>query len=425
MENRTAEKLNEDMLPKIIWVLVFTGLEIIVGLIGNVLVILVFAFRYHKCSFRYFVICVAFLDLLSVLTTLPGEMITQIYWYVFPPIETFCKFKSFCNIFTVCGEAFCLLIIAVDRYRKVCRPHGWQIHARNALLSCLGTILISGLISIPGSMVGGIRTYQDNELNVSITACEKDEDYVDNGVHKRYVLTIGAMLVVVLVATIGLYVPITSVLLQQRPPKIRTLKKNDTKSSEAESSSSYISHKNLPKIDHRITSSVTMAEICPHPDDSSVCHATDTDICENVLSQSSGSTRESSEDTIDTDGKTTAESWKTKVTKQKRNTKEMKQTKRLQATKGPIVLSIIFTVTVVLYLALLAVQSHNKRFLRDMSDDARAAYFFGLRVFFINHVINPFVYFVLDREFKQIVKRMSTRCFVNIMTILPNVKGSK
>ncbi|KAH3786177.1 hypothetical protein DPMN_164280 [Dreissena polymorpha] len=425
MENRTAEKLNEDMLPKIIWVLVFTGIEIIVGLIGNVLVILVFAFRYRKCSFRYFVMCLAFYDLLSVLTTLPGEIITQIYWYVYPPIETFCKFKSFCNIFTVCGEALCLLIIAVDRYRKVCRPHGWQIHQRNALISCLGTILISGLISIPVPIIWGIHTFQDNELNVSITVCEKDEDYVDSGVHKRYVLSIGSILVVVLVATVGLYVPITSVLLQQRPPKDRRLSKNDTMSSEAKHSSIYISNENLHKIDKRITSSVTMVEICPRPDDISVCHATDTDICENVLSQSSGSTRESSEDTINTDGKTTAESRKMKGTKQKRNTQEMKQTKRLQATKGPIVLSIIFTVTVVLYLAFLAVLGQNQRFLRDMSDDARSAFFFGLRLVFINHVINPFVYFVLDREFKQIVKLVSARYFANIMAIIPNVKGSK
>ncbi|XP_052224793.1 uncharacterized protein LOC127840418 [Dreissena polymorpha] len=77
-----------------------------------------------------------------------------------------------------------------------------------------------------------------------------------------------------------------------------------------------------------------MVEICPLPDDSSVFHATDTDICENVLSQSIRSTQESFEDTIDTDGKTTAESRETKETKQKRNTQEMKQTKRLQATKG-------------------------------------------------------------------------------------------
>ncbi|KAH3782972.1 hypothetical protein DPMN_160897 [Dreissena polymorpha] len=168
-----------------------------------------------------------------------------------------------------------------------------------------------------------------------------------------------------------------------------------------------------------------MVEICPLPDDSSVFHATDTDICENVLSQSIRSTQESFEDTIDTDGKTTAESRETKETKQKRNTQEMKQTKRLQATKGPIVLSIIFTVTVVLYLALLAVLGQNQRFLRDMSDDARSAFFFGLRLVFINHVINPLVYFVLDREFKQIVKRISARCFENIMAILPNVKGSK
>lgn len=94
-------KLNSEMQDAVLWVTVYVGIEAVLGFFGNLLVIYVFFFRYQVCNFRYFVLCLALIDFVSCVTTVPGEIITQTYWYIYPS-RYLCKAKSFFNVF----EAF-------------------------------------------------------------------------------------------------------------------------------------------------------------------------------------------------------------------------------------------------------------------------------------------------------------------------------
>ena len=88
------------------------------------------------------------IDLTSCLTTLPGEVLTQTFWYVYP-VSMICKVKSFFNMFTVESSALLLLIIAIDRHRKICYPFGWQIRPISAKLLCLVTLCIAFILALP------------------------------------------------------------------------------------------------------------------------------------------------------------------------------------------------------------------------------------------------------------------------------------
>ncbi|XP_052772754.1 mu-type opioid receptor-like [Mya arenaria] len=216
-ESELLDQLNGELKRAVTPVTVFVGIEIVLGLFGNLLVLYMFIKRYHDCNFRYFVLCLAFLDVISTLTTMPGEILTQQYWYMYP-FPTICKVKSFFNVFMVSGAAFCLCTIAVDRYRKVCAPFGWQIRPRHAIIMCGAIYGAAFIISLPSWFLWGI--HQDvrlyNGRNVTVTICGKDARYVDSRHLFVIATSVEVILGICLVITLVLYILVAKTLIFDR-----------------------------------------------------------------------------------------------------------------------------------------------------------------------------------------------------------------
>jgi uncharacterized membrane protein len=70
------------------------------------------------------------------------------------------------------------------------------------------------------------------------------------------------------------------------------------------------------------------------------------------------------------------------------------------------ILTVVFIITTILYLTLLSFIARS--ILDTLSDSGKAVYFFFFRLYFINHVINPIIYGVLDPHFKQVVKHLKS-----------------
>ena len=180
-DDKRLIELNEDFRRAVMPVTIFVCMEIILGLLGNLFVLYVFTIHYVNCTYKYFVIFLASVDILSCLTTMPGEVFTQLNWfdYQYPLI---CKIKSFFNVFTVCADAFCLLTIAVDRYRNQCRPSHWQFSTSHAkqmgFLNCVAAFILA----LPCAILWGIEYHQQTykHQNVTVRICEKDEKYADS-----------------------------------------------------------------------------------------------------------------------------------------------------------------------------------------------------------------------------------------------------
>ncbi|KAH3788375.1 hypothetical protein DPMN_166513 [Dreissena polymorpha] len=446
MENITAIDLNEQIKRVVLWNSLFLGLEIILGLIGNTTVLYVFVRRYKRCNFRFFVLCLAVLDMLGVLIAMPGEIVTLMFWYIYPPIPAFCKMKAFFNIFTVFGQAFCLLLIAVDRYRKIRAPHGWQISQRLAFALCVLIFVATGIISLPVPFLWGIRSFNDTTTNVTVTVCEKDGRHVNNWEHPLDISVIMAGIGAVLTATIALYIPITCTILtsesndsvtmtkmkeqkQKEPkdvtsiPSIQVSEHMDIKDTafydkDTKSNTSYmptsINIKTIVLGIHTVSESdITSSEF--KETTSTLCFDTFKD---ETSSMTDEETSQNTKETIVTTTKIPLDK-NTCITVFDRNLKHDILNKEKQSlrkrqfrnrarriTRVPLVLSIIFTLTSVLYLSLLFVLGRDSNLVKELSNMRKAFYFFGLRLVFINHVINPFVYWVLDREFKKAVKQI-------------------
>ncbi|KAK3611094.1 hypothetical protein CHS0354_000101 [Potamilus streckersoni] len=201
-----VERLNSDFAKVVLPVTVLDGILACVGFIGNVLVLYVFSFKYHKCNYKYFVLFLALIDLTSCLTSIPGEMFTQRFWYTYP-VPEICKAKSFFNVFTVGASALCLLLIAIDRYRKVCKRSGWQIRPKMAIFLCICSLVLAGIVAVPVSIYFGVQHYSVKYENVmvNVTSCDTDDSFKNTEYPLIYSSTISVIIALPMTVMAVLY----------------------------------------------------------------------------------------------------------------------------------------------------------------------------------------------------------------------------
>ncbi|XP_053373676.1 uncharacterized protein LOC128546658 [Mercenaria mercenaria] len=441
-----VEQLNDEFTDAVLPVTVFVGIEVVLGFFGNVLVIYVFLFRYHVCNFRYFVLCLAFIDITSTLTTMPGEMVTHLYWYVYP-VDEVCKVKSFFNMFTVVAEALSLLTIAIDRYRKVCQPFGWQIKPNSAKIICLIIYIVAFILALPVSFLWGISFHKKIYKGVTITTtvCETGEEYQNTKHPIEYSVTMEAILSISLIAMFVLYMFVARTLMRTKKKEpVSTAVQQASSSLTDGSSSNAVEIKEQPVCSDTGYSSSTASEqqkhqsrqrkeqspkgiksVSPEPTKTT----TETDLSETSKEKNPSSsfalknfsTVGYSDDGLTTDedgGLTTDEedsgkrqhvfsiTTKRGQSRSRKSTKTCVRTKRMRRkTLIMLVLTVIFMVTTVLYLTLLSFIALPAGVLENMSHTERAVYFLFFRFYFINHVINPVVYGLLDPKFRQLLKK--------------------
>ena len=205
--NETAAMfVNNEFKVYILPVSAIFGIFSVVGILGNLFVLYVHLFKYKSCNFRLFVLGLCAVDLTSSVTILPLEIYTQLNWYVFPSLSL-CKVKAFINVFTSVASIYVLLLIAIDRHRKVCAPYGWQMTNESVLkgyaicfiltcCQCWSVIVVWGLQQ-------GRKIYHSSD--VYVTVCSSDPAVKDTIWPKVFALSMCPHFIAILIMLI-LYV---------------------------------------------------------------------------------------------------------------------------------------------------------------------------------------------------------------------------
>ncbi|KAL4232207.1 hypothetical protein ACF0H5_009782 [Mactra antiquata] len=419
-----AVQLNDEMRKVVLPVTIFVGIEILLGFFGNLLILYVFLFRYHVCNFRYFVLCLAFVDITSSLTTMPGEIVTQLYWYIYP-VPAICKVKSFFNAFTVSVQAFGLLTIAIDRYLKVCRPFGWQIKPKVAIILCVIIYFCALILALPVPIFWGTHSYKHTYMNttIEVTVCEKDEQFEHTNKPLHYSLSFEIIVSVCLFIMFILYILVARRLFQDKRAKkghkitnkeitpLSTMMPGaPTDLSSNRPSALETSHdlpsKVLPSIESE-SSDNCLSSGAEEPSLSSVKPTQNEKSSYPVLSDTDdGYTSGSDFGFLKKDGKLTPQSGTHMYKKSNRLKRISKQgiSKRVKRkTLIMFILTIVFILTTILYLTLLSFIARSDDILQNMGPGGKAIYFFFFRLYFINHAINPVVYGILDPKFRKVM----------------------
>ncbi|XP_053388476.1 neuropeptide Y receptor type 1-like [Mercenaria mercenaria] len=171
----------------------------VTGFIGNLHVLFVYTFRLKPSNHGIYIRFLSVQDTIACVLLIP----TQIY--IFSNLWTYgneftCRIYSFGSSLIHTATASTLLLIATDRYRKICCPLGWQIKRRIAKLLCIIVLIFGCFISLPFLVLIEPKTRELN--NVTTTRCgDRSMKY-----EQYYLITMATICVGLLCILICLYV---------------------------------------------------------------------------------------------------------------------------------------------------------------------------------------------------------------------------
>lgn len=183
MDNHSSSRWNttldlsswsEEYSKKVLINSVLTVLFLLIGIIGNLLVIIVYSFRMKKImTDRYFIPILAGLDLLSICFAASLNLSRNFRQYTFPGNATCKVFIYMVYVFSY-SSLNMLLIIA--RFQKVCRPFKKQMTILWKRLATVIFIIVSAIFHIPILLFYGTIIVKHPKEEIYGSQCNKLRD---------------------------------------------------------------------------------------------------------------------------------------------------------------------------------------------------------------------------------------------------------
>ena len=150
------ENFNEKMLQIQLPALIYAATLMLVGIPGNSVVLYVYFFKWRRSTSRMFILYLALFDLICCVIILPMEIVTMRY-SVMMDKPVLCKIFRFTTYLMNGSSALVLLGIAIDRFRRICRPYQRTFSEKISKYICIGAVIISISITWPSLILYGKR----------------------------------------------------------------------------------------------------------------------------------------------------------------------------------------------------------------------------------------------------------------------------
>ncbi|XP_052763586.1 probable G-protein coupled receptor 19 [Mya arenaria] len=348
--NLNAEKA--DLMTPVI---VFLAVLMCAGLVGNVFVVIYYGFRARKSTHSLFICTVAIYDLISCGISIPFEIVDLRLFITFED-STACKVLRFVNHFAAIGSICILLEIAIDRFRRICRPVQKQLNHQQAKLACGLSVVVSVVYSWPTfvfytSVPVDVRSKNGQTVTGHDCTTTKEKEY------SVYLLVFNffymASFVVVAVILCVLYSLVGRMLV---------------------------------KHNHKMTAAKPTSE----------------GIETSLTDDTTAKTKQTEKVTSNTGDKPTQQA-NHKTTHLDRTT--------VKFTMIMLVITVVFVISFLPFLALLLWRVAKGGYIVDaLSDSGLVAFQFGLRSYFLNSALNPFTYGFFNSRFRDFLYTMVCVC---------------
>lgn len=146
----------------------------VAGVIGNSLVCYIYKRKYRASNCRTFIIVLSIVDVFISVVVIPVEVLVLFRQYNFQH-AWICKLTVFLNTWPTLTCGFLLLVIAVDRYRKVCKPFCWQISHSAARTMWMSTGVVAVAFSWISPVIYSVQTTIHSVHNVTVSQCVETE----------------------------------------------------------------------------------------------------------------------------------------------------------------------------------------------------------------------------------------------------------
>ncbi|XP_052212095.1 trace amine-associated receptor 4-like [Dreissena polymorpha] len=355
-------RLNHEEAKQYVGGVVFVALLMTAGIFGNLHVLYVYVFRMQSSNYRVFVLSLATLDFITCVVGMPFILVDLRNPLTFTLVAA-CKILRFVNYFICLASAFLLIVIAVDRYRKICVPFGKQMSRMVAKVSCLVVIGFSLLLSWPAPVLYGQDIVMTSHENITGTRCYEENKYRGT----QYMAYFNELLILVFFVAFVVLVVLYSL-------SWRVIRKQSLKRAEREG------HRKTATKMSNVTSSVD------HPAAQSV--------------DSDDATNKQCDKNVKNEQPTISQSELSRRGDAEKNNHD-------HAKRTTVIFALITAVFVLSYfpqLSLKIITFLNPNFVPNMSFTGRVLYNTFIWCFFINNMANAYINGFLDRRFRAEIR---------------------
>ena len=370
-ENILSE-LNSKETSKHIGGIVFISALMVTGVFGNSHVLAIYGRKIKPSNHRTFIFVLGMVDMIACCVGMPFVLVDLTHQLTFTMIAM-CKIVRFVNYFVGVTSSLLMLVVTIDRYRKVCLPLKWQISDKMAKVACGFVIMFCIGSSWPTLFLFGYSTVETKHENVTGVRCATDDKFVETNYQKLFNTYLIGMVVVTFVVHIVLYISICRALVSHnsRTMKIKTMDSQE-------------SFHTIANVNYSIS-------------DISIIQTS-----ENLNLESFRI-----EDNMAKDIGRQSTSSKYKFTESTRNVKNLAkhtlETRRITIIFFSIV--VIFMISYIPHLTLKIVVFSTK-FLENLCLTGTIIYNTVIWCFFINNMSNTIVYMFLDKKFRLEVRKL-------------------
>ena len=432
LENMTFEELRDRELQIHIPLVVFLVLIVVTGTIGNILVLYIYMYKYGPSNCRTFVLCLSGMDLLSCVIAVPIEIQFLYLEFDFHGAGI-CKASVFLNNWPTLTSGLMLVLIAVDRYRKVCQPFHWQISHRAAYFMAFVTAIVALAFSWLSPVIYGIQRGPHPDYNdVTISRCVVTDDMKQtifpmmNNVF-FVLLFLGSLIcIIVMYCLIALRVK-RHVQRREKMGVTRVCQRDTTEASEMTimsgkvvleqrirdstddletsdgmfySTDGVTSSDRLSKSESTYSPNMVAIDNSEPDNSSKNRHSIVSRMFSRLTSYSLSPTLSSASSTNGT------------LVRNSRHRRSKSKQQRINRTAFIMFLvSLAFIISYLPLLSLLLIRTLDSGFVRSLSNEGRGAYKFFLRSYYLNCAVNPVIYGLWDSRFRKETRRLLCKLF--------------
>lgn len=362
-------------------VVVFTCLLMFCGIIGNSIVCYIYLFKWKKRTIKYFIGCLASLDLITCLICMSVEtaMLRHPFSLDSPAL---CKLLRFARAVTSISSGFLLVIIAIDRFLRICKHNKKQITVALAKRLCISAVVSGIFLSWPTLFIFGKFDREDNFI--AETACSTSSEMEDTLYPVIYYGFVFLFFLTVSVSLVVFYSLIGRKLCRMPPIliKVKGTKQQQSSDSKGETSSVSLPADDQPEIVKQETKQKRNSAVSG----------------EGTLKSS----RRKSWYANSNNGSFSKSSTR-------RNSVIMR---RKRTTLTLFLITMIQILSYVPYIALLICKAIIPGFLISLNESGQVAYNFAILSHFLSSGVNPFVYGFFSKDFR-------TECMKTLSSIKP------
>ncbi|XP_048776826.1 olfactory receptor 5L1-like [Ostrea edulis] len=398
MENSTylSEKLdkwNSHLASGLIPNNVILSLYIVTGLLGNSTVILIYGFKMKgNKEERYFIPFLATADLCGSLVCASFGIAHNMMLANFNNTHL-CKAWLFFTAIITLTSIFFLLIIAVHRYLKVCRPLGKQMTLKWKRFALGLGLFVAFIHAVPMVHFYGSVPFPNEEEGIVGQRCSRLKT-----TNKTGSFIFGGVLVLITVTSIITLICLYSKVGYTILAHFKFSKspcKPDTSSDAEKPRNINPSQVTIPSSNGSLSDT-----------ENGIYEMENIELCESLHPQRSLKTKRK---TITTkpklEGTVNPHTSSSKRRKERNNQRIVHK-----FTLMFMLITIIFLMCYIPKVIIMLLEARNPKFWEGFSDSARAGVLFVYRMYIINNIINPIIYAFLDEQFAKEINTLIKVC---------------